>query len=69
MAKKTEEQKQEKIAKDRRPLRRENELLNLIEAEANIDLLCLDMGIEELKRKISMKKREVEALRKKLYIS
>jgi hypothetical protein len=54
----------EKIAKKRRLLRAENELLKAIEAEASIDLLCLDMGIEEIKREIDIKKRELEALKR-----
>ena len=54
-------------AEERRLLKAENELLIAIEAEASIDLLCLNMGIEDLKRKIAMKKREVEALRQSIH--
>ena len=60
--KQTEIERQEKVAEECRLPTRENELLNHVEAEANVALLCLDMMDEDLKRRIVIKKREVEAL-------
>ena len=64
--KQTEIERQEKVAEECRLPTRENELLNHVEAEANVALLCLDMLDEDLKRKIVIKKREVEALRQSI---
>ena len=64
--KQTEIKRQEKVAEEWRLPTRENELLNHVEAEANVALLCLDMLDEDLKRKIIIKKREVEALRQSI---
>ena len=64
--KQTEIERQEKVAEECRLPTRENELLNHVEAEANVALLCLDMLDEDLKRKIIIKKREVEALRQSI---
>ena len=64
--KQTEIERQEKVAEEWRLPTRENELLNHVEAEANVALLCLDMLDEDLKRKIVIKKREVEALRQSI---
>ena len=64
--KQTEIERQEKVAEEWRLPARENELLNHVEAEANVALLCLNMLDEDLKRKIVIKKREVEALRQSI---
>ena len=64
--KQTEIERQEKVAEECRLPTRENELLNHVEAEANVALLCLDMLDEDLKRRIVIKKREVEALRQSI---
>ena len=64
--KQTEIERQEKVSEEWRLPTRENELLNHVEAEANVALLCLDMLDEDLKRKIVIKKREVEALRQSI---
>ena len=64
--KQTEIERQEKVSKEWRLPTRENELLNHVEAEANVALLCLDMLDEDLKRRIVIKKREVEALRQSI---
>ena len=64
--KQTEIKRQEKVSEEWRLPTRENELLNHVEAEANVALLCLDMLDEDLKRKIVIKKREVEALRQSI---
>ena len=64
--KQTEIKRHEKVAEEWRLPTRENELLNHVEAEANVALLCLDMLDEDLKRKIVIKKREVEALRQSI---
>ena len=64
--KQTEIKRQEKVVEEWRLPTRENELLNHVEAEANVALLCLDMLDEDLKRRIVIKKREVEALRQSI---
>ena len=64
--KQTEIKRQEKVSEEWRLPTRENELLNHVEAEANVALLCLDMLDEDLKRRIVIKKREVEALRQSI---
>ena len=64
--KQTEIERQEKVSEEWRLPTRENKLLNHVEAEANVALLCLDMLDDDLKRKIVIKKREVEALRQSI---
>ena len=54
----------DRSAEKRRLLRAENALLKAIKAEVNIDLLCLDMGIQEKKREIDIKMRELEVLKR-----
>ena len=64
--KQTEIKRQEKVAEEWHLPTRENELLNHVEAEANVALLCLDMLDEDLKRRIVIKKREVESLQQSI---
>ena len=39
--------------------------MSLIEADAAVDRRCLEIGIEELKRLVAQKQRDVEELAKK----
>ena len=55
--------RQERIAEDRRLARNEHELLKLILEDAKIEHLSLDMQLEDLKKMIQIKKRELEAIR------
>ena len=47
-------------------LRAENALLSTIKADMQIDLLCLDMGIQERKEKLENKVKELKALKRRI---
>ena len=58
--------RQERLSAERRLARNENDLLELILADAKNEKLSLDMQTQDLKKKISIKQRDVEALRQKV---
>ena len=61
-----QEARQERLYFERRLARNENDLLELILADAKSENLSLDMQNQDLKKKISIKQRDVEALRQKV---
>ena len=58
----TEIARKERIAENRRLACNEHELLKLILEDAKIEHLSLDMQLEDLKKMIQIKKRELEAI-------
>jgi hypothetical protein len=62
----TETARKERIAENRRLARNEHELLKLILEDAKIEHLSLDMQLEDLKKMIQIKKRELEAIRQNI---